>query len=136
MKKVKADIRLRKKMIINRWIETGGYFSILIERGNIFLSSEITNTTLVQMIFPLIQKFNILGQIAYMFKFFKLNYLYAIKVIANTDSGYLRFCSAISSDYNQILVRCVENKFHSYIDFCRNTFKISNNYGKNNSETY
>ena len=107
MKKVKSDIRMRKKRAIYRWIKSEGLFSGLVIDKIISLISTTTGarSALTLVISTLIQKFKNLRQTANMLECSKQNYLNACKLKAITNGGYSCFYSAVSSDYNQTLIR-------------------------------
>lgn len=106
MKKVKSDIRMRKKRAIYRWIKSEGLFSgLVIDKTISLISTAAARSALTLVISSLIQKFSNLQQTAITRMCFKQNYLYACKLKAITNGGYSYFYSAMSSDDKQTTIR-------------------------------
>lgn len=106
MKKVKSDIRMRKKRAIYRWIKSEGFFSgLVVDKTISLISTAAARSALTLVISTFIQKFSNLWQTAFKRTFSRQNYLNACRLAVFTNSGHSCFYSADSSDYNQTLIR-------------------------------
>lgn len=106
MKKVKSDIRMRKKRAIYRWIKSEGLFSgLVIDKTISLISTAAARSALTLVISTFIHKFSNLQQTAFTRTCSRQNYLNACKLKAITNGGHSCFYSTMSSDYNQTLIR-------------------------------